>query len=145
MKTRLLLLAAFAAALFLGCLPEGVPPTGPDEDTSSSSPCESKSDDPSCQASSLPSSDDAVSSTDTNTPDPPDDPPPPDCSEVTKPFSDGEWIKCNTAPRCQIEWHNDPEWGCLASCWEIPNSPPPAIQDYAPQDFGTFTQCQPSP
>ena len=145
MKTRLLFLAAFAAALTLLASCESDTPPGPTGDEFPL--CEgNKSDDPSCHVA-LPG-EDAVSSTDTegSQPDTEQPAPFPTCSKAELPYPTGMWIKCDSAPRCQIEWHDDLEWGCVASCWEVPKTPPPtSIQDYMPQDFGTFTHCQPSP
>ena len=135
----LLACAILGATLLASCETPGSPP---DPTGDSDFPlCEGKADDP-AGCLSLPG-EDAVSSTDTTEDSPPDTEqpaPPPDCSTVLEQYPTGKWLDCGPiAGQCQIEWHYDEKWGCLASC-------PPAFGDRQLEDFSNpnILQCSPA-
>lgn len=136
----LLACAILGATLLASC--DSDTPPGPTDDESVPAACQGKADDPAGCLVSLPGEDASAGEADTegSQPDTEQPAPPTDCSKVLEQYPTGKWLDCGPiAGQCQIQWHYDEQWGCLASC-------PPAFGDRPPEVFSdpAALQCQPA-
>lgn len=115
-----LFLGAILGATFLLASCEGDDPPESTDDESTSSACKGKTDNPRGCSFVHSDEDASVSSTDTtegSQPDTEEPPPLPKCSESDLPYPTGTLLDCGPlVGQCQLEWHDNEQKGCVASC-----------------------------